>query len=258
MEEDRDFLFRQQVGQGHKNLCWRPEDDSITGYIREGPEQETRLRELLRSFAHAAEAWLGNQFPGYAAHWRPDRASFRPEEEATRRSRRTARNDLLHIDSFPSRPSNGWRILRLFVNLHRTDARVWATSDTFDVLLARFGRKVGLPGGGSGLTRLLGDGLLRLFQPTGRSEYDRFMLRLHHFLKNDDGYQDRASRRLWTLPPGSCWLAFTDFIAYADLRGRYALERTFFIPPEALLRPELSPVRLLERACGMPVAPHAA
>ena len=41
--------------------------------------------------------------------------SYRPVEEATRKLRLKARNDLLHVDAFPTRPTNGWRILRCFV-----------------------------------------------------------------------------------------------------------------------------------------------
>ena len=59
--------------------------------------------------------------------------------------RMTARNDLLHFDAFPSAPTRGHRILRLYVNINPTDDRVWSTSDTFAKVLEKYGDRVGLP-----------------------------------------------------------------------------------------------------------------
>ena len=79
---------------------------------------------MLAWFSRTATDWLAGILPRYAQHWQLDRASYQPEEEATRRLRLTARNDLLHVDAFPSRPSQGRRILRLFVNVNLTEPRI--------------------------------------------------------------------------------------------------------------------------------------
>ncbi len=168
---------------------------------------------------------------------------------------------MLHIDAFPSRPTEGYRILRLYVNIHPTDPRVWVTSETFDKLLAQYGGAVGLPNLFSeGWAWRFGQGLLSIFQPgsSRRTVYDHFMLRFHHFLKASDHLQERSPKRFWHFPPGSAWLAFTDSLSHGDLRGRYALEHSFFIAPQSLALPELAPAALLERACGVPVLPRAA
>jgi hypothetical protein len=68
------------------------------------------------------------------------------------------------------------------------------------------------------------------------------MLRLHHFLKQDEAFQAQAARRMWTFPPGSMWVLFADGVAHAQLRGRYALEHSFFVPVESLHRPAESPL----------------
>src|SRR5262249_52574714 len=135
-------------------------------------------------------------------------------EEATRRLRLKARNDLLHLDAFPTRPSRGWRILRLFVNVNPREPRVWVTSDTFPALLKCYGARVGLPHPGlHGLAGRLGRRLLGLFRLRARrSEYDTFMLRLHDFLKGCERFQERCRKRLWHFPPGSAWLACTDTV----------------------------------------------
>jgi hypothetical protein len=252
--DDRDFLLAQGLGgRAHKNISYDPATGRASGFRRLPATQAERLRGLLAEFAEAATCWLAATLPAYAAAWRRDRVSFRPEEEATRKLRLTARNDLLHVDAFPSRPSGGWRLLRLFANINRTEPRVWITSDPFAVLLERYGARAGLPGEvRGGWARRLGQGLLRLFHRgrRQRTPYDEFMLRLHDFLKRSDEFQERSPKRLWRFAPGSAWLAFTDAVSHAALRGRYALEHSYFVAPESLVSPDESPAALLERACA--------
>ena len=85
-----------------------------------------------------------------------------------------------------------------------------------------------------------------------RSPYDAFMLRLHDFLKTSEEFQERSLKRLWTFPPSATWLLFSDACPHAELRGRHALEHSFFIEPSVLASPELSPAALLERLTGGP------
>ncbi|HEY8505184.1 MAG TPA: Kdo hydroxylase family protein, partial [Gemmataceae bacterium] len=83
---------------------------------------------------------------------------------------------------------------------------------------------------------------------TGRCPYDAFMLGLHHWLKGDEDFQERARRRVWEFGPGAAWLLFADGLSHAVLRGRCALEHSYFVPLPALSLPEESPLALLERA----------
>jgi hypothetical protein len=249
--DDLSFLMRQSLGgRRHKNISYNPQAGRLTGFRWHDDHQAVRLRDLLAAFATQAANWLAIAAPRYAATWQRDRVSFRPEEEATRRLRLHARNDLLHIEAFPNRPTGGARILRLFANLNPTDARVWMTSETFPLLLERFGRQLGVSSGsGPGWAARLGRTVLGLFDPRPRrSPYDAFMLRLHHAMKNDMPFQETAPRRFWTFAPGAAWLAFTDGVSHAELRGQFAMEHTFFVPVESLVHPEWAPLRLLQRA----------
>lgn len=259
---DLAFLLEQQLQSAlHKNISYNPANESLTGLSCKSAEQAARMRALMQAFSAEAASWLAGVLPQYAAHVRPDRASFRPEEEAVRRVRLTARNDLLHLDAFPSRPTRGARILRLFVNVNPSDERVWITSETFETLLSRYGTQVGLPTShADGWARRMGTSLLSYFTPAlrERTDYDQFMLRLHNFLKSNDDFQARAPRRFWHFKPQTAWLLFTDAVSHAELRGQFALEHSFFIALEDLLLPELSPAYLLERACRQPSLTHAA
>lgn len=260
--DDLTFLLAQRLKNAyHKNISYNPQTDSAAGFLPESPAQARRLRSLLRDFADAAASWTAALLPRYAGDWQRDRISYRPEEEAIRALRVSARNDLLHLDAFPSRPTRGWRILRLFVNINPVDERVWVTSETFARLLERYGRQVGLPARtDNGWARRLGQGFLSLFQPgvQERTPYDSFMLRLHHFLKTNSEFQERAPRRFWHFQPASAWLALTDTVSHAELRGQYALEHSFFISPHSLALPDESPPALLAKACGLPVLPRVA
>src|SRR5438270_9827165 len=80
----------------------------------------------------------------YASHWSLDFASFRPLEEQGRDLPLHKRNDLLHVDAFPSRPTRGGRILRVFTNLNPHEPRVWETVGPFDWLANNYARAAGL------------------------------------------------------------------------------------------------------------------
>lgn len=260
--DDRRFLLDQQLGgRVHKNIGFDPGTGKAGGFLRRDQFQAERLRHLLAEFSKTTTQWVARTLPNYSRGWQLDRVSFRPEEEATRRLRLTARNDLLHVDAFPSRPTNGWRILRVFANVNLTEPRIWITSDPFAKLLERYGHQVGLPGRHAARwTRRLRQGMLGIFRPNRqpRSDYDEFMLRFHNFLKANEEFQERCRKRFWKFPPGSAWLVITDTASHAALRGRYALEHSYFLAPHTLSLPEESPAALLEQACGHPVLLQAA
>ena len=77
----------------------------------------------MQTFSDTATGWLANKLPQYARKWSRDRATLRSEEEAIRPLRLTARNDLLHIDSFPARPSGGPPDLAPLRQHHQPDGR---------------------------------------------------------------------------------------------------------------------------------------
>src|SRR6202044_4252352 len=80
----------------------------------------------------------------YAPHWTLDFASYRPLEEKGRDLPLHKRNDLMHVDAFPSRPTRGGRILRVFTNLNPTTPRVWRTTESFRALAQQYAKQAGL------------------------------------------------------------------------------------------------------------------
>lgn len=243
-----EFLRRQEAAVfRHKDVSFDPESGRITGLRESHPSETRRLTDILTQFSIVATAWVRQAFPAYAANLARDRVTLRTAEEATRTLRLTARNDLLHIDNFPTRPANGRRIVRLAVNIHPTDPQVWATSEGFPQLLARYAARHRVPARTTSEWMAPAQPVVRLFSGgrVGRSAYDVWMHRLHHFLKQNERFQAQAVRRMWTFPPGAMWLLFADGVAHAHLRGRYVLEHSYFVPVELLHRPAGAPLELL-------------
>jgi len=256
-DEDRAFLLRQrQSGAGyHKNIAYRPAQDRVTGAA--GGADAEGLGRVLRGYSRGVVAFTASILPSYAARWRVDFASFRSEEEAGRDLAVRSRNDLVHVDAFPTRPTRGDRILRVFTNVNPEAPRVWRSGGTFEDLASRFAAPSGLldrarRGGPVGALR-------RLARAVGlpvaaRSPYDRFMLSFHHYLKENRGFQDEGGKATLSFPAGSTWMVFTDMVSHAVLGGRYALEQTFIVSRASLALPDKAPIAILEAIAGASLA----
>ena len=250
---DHAFLLAQkQTGAGfHKNIAYRPAGGRLTGTGKMPPANSARLRGILQAYSYWATQLLREWMPEYARRWTTDFSSYRPIEEQGRAARTTARNDLAHVDAFPTRPTHGDRILRVFTNINPEKGRVWVTSDTFEGLAERFARQVGIPpearAGKQSFARLARALGVRRWD---RSPYDSFMLRFHDFLKENSEFQRQCDKQRWEFPPGSSWICYTDMVSHAVLSGQYALEQTFLVSRDAMVLPQKAPIRILERICG--------
>jgi 3-deoxy-D-manno-oct-2-ulosonic acid (Kdo) hydroxylase len=248
-----DFLRRQEaVAFGHKDLSFDPHRGRLTGLRAPHPAEAKRLADILTQFSVQATEWVKHVFPKYAPGLVRDRVMLRTSEEATRTLRLTARNDLFHVDNFATRPTNGRRILRVSVNINPTDPQVWATSERFPQLLAMFAAQSRVPARSVAEWTAPARQVVRLFAGgrARKSAYDAWMLKLHHFLKENNQFQATAKRRVWTFPSGSAWVLFADGVAHAQLRGRFTLEHSFFVPVQRLERPDESPLALLVQSAA--------
>jgi hypothetical protein len=249
--DDLQFLLaqRQAGGKNHKNIAYKPKSNTISNAVSLSEQQSKRLLEVMQFYSKSCTTFLSQLLPPYVSKWHIDYASFRPFEEKGRPLRTRARNDLLHVDSFPTRPMKGNRILRFFTNINPTNHRTWITSDPFEVLAKRFGGKeVLFPHKKNTLIRSLISLIKKLGLPISlRSPYDVFMLNLHNFLKENETFQQTCSKNYWEFPPNSCWVVFTDQVSHAAIAGQYALEQTFVVPPSALINPQTAPLAILEK-----------
>ncbi|MDP9055298.1 MAG: Kdo hydroxylase family protein [Acidobacteriota bacterium] len=240
----------------HKNIAYKPNLDRVSGLV-DRAEAES-VTPAMREYSRCALGFMQRILPEYAAAWKVDYASFRSIEEKGRQLPLTKRNDLLHVDAFPTRPVFGDMILRCFTNVNPVQSREWITSDPFTKLATETAVKAGLLrfAGMSGsslhsvrrkVTRRLGALGLPVVD---RSPYDAFMLHFHDWLKSNREYQDHCPRYRFELPPGSTWLVFTDVVPHAVMGGRLALEQTVIVAKESLRDPALAPAAVLEKIAG--------
>jgi hypothetical protein len=258
-DDDLKFLLsrKQTDASFHKNIAYRPAEDRITGLDKSaaGPDVD-RLRTIVAGYSQRSARFLAELLPPYTGKCKLDFASYRPVEEQGRAARLRARNDLPHVDAFPTRPTNGDRILRLFTNINPAHNRVWITTQNFDVVGPQFAKTIGLPGEQSSNAIAKAARALAAaahLPGANRSPYDEFMHRCHNAMKEDAEFQKNCPKQRWEFPPNSTWMVFTDFVSHAVLQGQYALEQTFIISREAMVRPELSPLRILENLAGHPL-----
>ena len=204
------------------------------------------LGGLLSRFSDAALAFVVRTCPEYAGDVSRGRTSFRPVEIAGRPSSWRKDDTRLHIDAFPATPSQGRRILRVFANVNPYERpRSWRIGDSFADVARRFAPALRMPFPGTG-TML---SVLRITK-TPRSPYDAMMLQLHDRMKADEQFQRACAQRSVDFPAGSTWMAFTDQVSHAAMAGQYQLEQTFLLPVAAMLEPDISPLRILERLKG--------
>lgn len=252
--EDQKFLLEQEWAELrlHKNVSYRPGEDVLKG-VSGNAETIERLRTIFRNYSAAVIDFVGKFLSPYAGKCTIDFSSFRPFEEERRGLPLHKRNDLLHVDAFPSRPTRGGRILRVFTNLNPKKPRIWNTTEDFETLARRYAGDAGLErvAEESWMSRTVQDLGAKLgFRGMGRTPYDMFMLGFHDYLKENTDFQKGCPKVRLEFPPLATWLVFTDGVAHAVMSGQYALEQTFLVPPKALVAPDQAPYRILEKIAG--------
>jgi 3-deoxy-D-manno-oct-2-ulosonic acid (Kdo) hydroxylase len=255
--EDREFLLDARLGRGqyHKNIAYRPNTGSISGFGNMEHSSVERLGSILGEYSRRVVEFTGELLPRYQSAWRLDYASLRPLEEEGRDLPLKKRNDLLHTDAFPTRPTNGGLILRFFTNVHPTKPRVWVTSDSFAAAAARYARDAGLDRFARGSMHYLRQTFAGIgLAPKGRSRYDEFMLAFHDYLKRSADYQRSCPKYRFEFPPGTSWMVFTDIVPHSVESGQSAVEQTFIIAPDSLASPEKAPIVILEKLAGVRLA----
>ncbi len=258
--EDLDFLLnqRQSGASIHKNIAYKPDRDRLSGWDSQtmNDAEVNRLRGIMQRYSGSVTAFLTGFLAPYQGRWRRDYASYRPMEEQGRDLPLRRRNDLLHTDAFPTRPTRGARILRFFHNIHPTRTRDWVVGEPFRRVVKEFApRQLSLPhsqsSAGRAAVRLArATGLASLVPRWKRTPYDEFMMQLHNAMKEDAAFQSTCAKVFVQFAPGSSWMVYTETVPHAVLSGQYALEQTFLVDPAAMVTPDSAPVKVLEKLVG--------
>lgn len=242
--EESLFLTPEKVDPKRKNISYELKSDLLGGTLCT-QEESLKLKAMLKRYALTSYHFLQRLFPHYSSTLSAAKTSFRPTEIYGRQSSTRKDDTRLHIDAFPSNPTKGKRILRMFTNINpHGKARVWKLGEPFEEVVKKFACKVPscLPGSPF---------LLKLLKITKdrRTLYDHYMLHIHNKMKEDTHYQSTVSQEEIHFPAGSSWIVFTDQVSHAALSGQHVLEQTFSLPPEGLHQKTTAPVKVLEKIC---------
>ncbi len=231
-----------------KNISYRGPDVPLQG-VNGSASDVQDLKALVARFSEHAEKLVDALFPLYRGHLRKGFTSYRPAHVETRVTSWRKDDTRLHIDSFPSNPTGGLRLLRVFTNINPNGVpRTWRVGEPFKDYAARFAPKASAmwPGQAWAMDIL---GLTK----SKRSPYDHLMGQLHDHGKFDLDYQKNAPQLTLDIPPGATWVVFSDQVLHAVMSGQFMLEQTFYLKPEHLKDPANGPLRILEQLTRRPL-----
>jgi hypothetical protein len=246
-ENEQRFLSTAWSDGGSKNISL--ENNGELKGARGSAEDLAAMLAMVRRFRDDATRLVNRLFPDYVPHLKRARTSLRVFEVEQRASSYRKDDKRLHVDAFPSRPTQGERILRVFSNINPQGvARVWRLGEPFADLARRFLPEIPRPmPGAAALMSALG------ITKDVRSEYDHIMLQLHDRMKKDEAYQRDAPQERVELSAGSTWIVFTDQVSHAAMSGQHMLEQTFHLPVSALHERDTAPLGVLENLRGRPL-----
>lgn len=246
--EEKKFLSPAIVN-GAKNVSFNPATGKLGGCAC--ADHETgQLAALMRRYSESTGTLLENVLAAYRGKLSVGRTSLRPIEIVGRTTSWRKDDSRLHVDSFPSTPVQGRRILRVFGNINpEGKPRMWRLGEPFEDAARRFAPTLRRPYLGSAV-------VLQLFRVTRsrRTAYDHYMLQMHDKMKADGDYQQTSRQSRFSFPAGTTWAVFTDQVLHAATAGQYQLEQTFYLNVQDMVDPALSPLRTLERVMASKLA----
>ena len=239
--EETRFLSPDWSDGKSKNIYLAGNDRKIKG--AKGSMQELlAMSALIQRYSNCANLLISHLLPSYMPHAKPANTSLRCVEAAGRKTSWRKDDRRLHADAFPSKPTHGTRILRVFTNVNpHNKPRVWHVGEPFADMATRFLPKV--PRYNALQAKLINAlGITKSL----RGEYDHIMLHLHDLAKADADYQANAPQMRFEFPANSTWVVYSDLVLHAVLSGQHMMEQTFHLPQQHLTYPSASPKNLIE------------
>lgn len=242
LESELHFLTPEISDPNSKNVSYDIRKDRLNGAVCSEKDAE-KLKAMIKRYAITSRKFLEKLIPHYTSTLIQAKTSYRPVEIRGRNSSYRKDDTRLHVDSFPSNPTKGQRILRIFTNINpEGKPRIWRLGEPFQDVAGKM------------LSRVSGPiwGLAKLYQILGitkdyRTQYDHYMLQIHDTMKGDDHYQKTVPQREVRFPPGSTWIVYTDQVSHAAMEGQFVLEQTFHLPVSGIKNISTNPLKVLEK-----------
>src|SRR2546425_4355136 len=187
LPHEQRFLSAEWSDGETKNINLRGGERRLRG-ARGGSDDLARMQAMMERFSGQCATLIGALLPHYVSHLTLASTSFRPCEVAGRKSSYRKDDARLHTDAFPSNPTGGARVLRVFANINpQGKPRAWRVGEPFADMAARF-----LPRARRAWPAEAQ--LLRALRVAKRSrrEDDHLVLPLPHPGKSEDRHQQQA------------------------------------------------------------------
>ncbi len=241
-ENETRFLSPDWSDGKSKNIYLRGNERVIKG-AKGNAEELAAMSALIERYSLSATSLVTHLLPSYMPHAKPANTSLRCVEAAGRNTSWRKDDRRLHADAFPSKPTHGERLLRVFTNVNpHNKPRIWNIGEPFAEMAARFLPKV------PSYNPLLAKLIYKLgITKTLRGEYDHIMLHLHDLTKADAAYQAGAPQMRFEFPANGTWVVYSDLVLHAVLSGQHMMEQTFHLPQNYLAHPQASPKSSIER-----------
>jgi hypothetical protein len=242
-KNEEHILSPDLLAPKEKNINFIYQKQRLAGFSKTYPCSSILIQAFMVRFAEFSKQLVTSLFPTYTDSLIWGRTSYRPAAIEHRKTSKLKDDTLLHVDSFPSSPVYGRRILRVFCNINpHGEPRVWHIGEPFDQVLSTFAPNI--PSYSPLKARLL-----KLIRDTKtlRSAYDHYMIKLHNTMKSDDNYQSKVHKYRFEFPSQSTWIVFSDQVSHAALSGQFLLEQTFYLPVSAMQKPDFSPLNQWEK-----------
>lgn len=245
LPSEKRFLSPAYADTKAKNISYNSATDALR-CANCSAEEYNDLKAMLQRFSLQATVLVKQLLAPYTSFLKIGRTSYRPVEISGRSSSYRKDDTRLHVDAFPATPNGGQRILRVFSNINPAgQPRAWRLGEPFRDVAKRF-----LP---TVRKQLFGEStLLKALRitKTYRTQYDHIMLQIHDGMKGDLHYQKNVPQTNVLFAAGTSWIVLTDNVSHAAMSGQYVLEQTFYLPVEAMINPQNSPLRILEQLAG--------
>lgn len=247
-QSEKCFLSPSKTDPKSKNISYDIRTGKVKGANCQGEEAQ-RLQEMMKRYADYSRHLMHELFPQYIPHLVQARASYRPVETAGRQTSYRKDDTRLHVDAFPSAPTKGCRIMRMFTNVNpHGKPRVWRIGEPFEDVVKKMAPRVSLPL--PGLATLLK--MLKITKDY-RTLYDHYMLHIHDLMKGDLEYQKTVPQIEVKFPPGSTWITYSDQVSHAAMSGQFMFAQDWQIPVEGLQDQSTAPLRVLEKFLKRPL-----
>lgn len=241
-KEELFLLSPHKTDPKAKNISYDQHKDRLAGALC-NPQETQILKKMISRYAIQSRKLLQSLIPHYTHSLVAGKTSLRTVEIAGRKASYRKDDTRLHVDSFPSNPVKGRRILRVFTNINPDGKpRIWRAGEPFVDVVHKMAPRTSKPIPGVAT-------FLKLFGVTKdlRTPYDHYMLQIHDTMKGDLEYQKQAPQEEIHFPSGSSWIVYTDQVSHAAMAGQHVLEQTFYLPVNGLKNRATAPLAVLEK-----------